>query len=72
MGLLLLSSPLRTTNENVPDAVLLVTTCHLTLSIEPESKDPEVAVPALFQREPLSIASNVTAVAETAGTLAEA
>jgi hypothetical protein len=50
MGLLLLSSPLRTTNENVPDAVLLETTCHLTLSIVPLSKDPEVTPPEFIPK----------------------
>jgi len=62
-GLFVVSSPLLTTNENTPDAVLLETTCHLTLSILPFSKAPPVKiVPLLFQTAPLSIASKVTAV----------
>ena len=56
---MVVSSPLLITKVKVPAASLREAICHLTLSREPESKDPEVIEPELFQITPLSIASNV-------------
>ena len=61
IGLVLLSSPLLTTKVKVPADSLRAAICHLTLSTEPESNDPDVTGPLLFQISPLLIASKVKA-----------
>ena len=55
---LLLSSPLRINNENVPEDTLELAISHRRLSLEPEVKEPEISGLVLFIIVPSEIVSN--------------